>query len=254
MPQQVNIFILIQNLNHSSKGTFIMDNYNLKELEIGTATVTGKEGLPFWTIVHFFERTINNHMKLTTIQRICELSAQGVSDNDFIVASSSIDVYQQDQIRTEDFREFTVLENKRNNPQNFWNQIYNLKRPIVFFNNGEEWIPLYDFNKDEALRITSFKENSPFNVNFEGAGESLVDLFYAREREERARIDHTNRYLADMTENVERLVRASQVINNPNTHPGVRMYAEQAMIKIINAQEKLNEKVGIIEVRIDRKA
>lgn len=225
--------------------------YTLRDLDIKSVSITGKEGLPFWTILHYFDKTINHHMKLTTIQRICELTAQDVPDNHFIVASHSVDVYQNKKVTVDQFKDFTVLESKSRNPENFWNLIINLKRPVVFFDNGDERILLYDFTNEEALRVTSFDENSPFTANLEGAGGSLVDLFYAREREERLRNEHMNRYLGQAAENLERIVRASQVIENLNTPSGVRHYAQLNMEKIMRAQERLNDKVGINNIHID---
>lgn len=230
-----------------------MDNTNLERLDIASVRVVGKEGLPFWTILHFFDKTINNHMKLTTIQKICELSAQGIPDKHFIIAENSVGVYQQEKIKYEQFSDYKVLETKSRNPKNFWDLIINLKRPVVFLDNGRDMVPLYDFTYDESLRITSFHENSPFSANFEGAGSSLVDLFYAKEREERRREEHLNNYLGQAAQNVESIVRASQVIDNPNTPPGIRVYATDTMEKLLKAQDRLNEKVGINTVHIDRR-
>ncbi|MCM3131212.1 hypothetical protein M3629_00345 [Paenibacillus polysaccharolyticus] len=225
----------------------------LRELEVEKLNITGREGLPFWTIIHFFERTIAHHMKVTTIQRICELTAQGAPDNYFYIAKNSVDVYQDERVEFNQFKDFKILESKDRHPEAFWDLIVNLKRPIVFFDDGIERIPLYDFTYNEALRITSFKENSPFNANLEGAGGSLVDLFYAREREERLRNEHLNNYLGQATENIERIVRTSQVIEDPNTPAGVQYYARMNLMKIMRAQDRLNEKVGINDIHIDER-
>lgn len=225
----------------------------IRELEVRTVRITGKEGLPFWTILHYFDMTINHHMKLTTIQRICELTARDVPDNHFIVAAHSVDLYQQKKPSINQFKEFTVLESKSRDPKKFWDLIVNLKRPVVFYDNGSERIPLYDFTNEEALRVTSFQENSPFTANLEGAGGTLVDLYYAKEREERLRNEQMNRYLGQAAENIERIVRASQIIEDPRTPQGVRFYAMANMERIMNAQERLNNKVGINEVHIDRR-
>jgi hypothetical protein len=223
----------------------------LNPLEVGTFNLTGKEGLPFWTIIHYFERTISNHMKLTTIQRICELSANGVPDSHFYLAKKSVDIYQEEPLNDGLFKDYIVLATKSNSPERFWDSILNLKRPVVFFDNGNKRIPLYDFTYEEALRISYFREQSPFNVNLDGGLGSLADLFYAREREERNRIQFENDYIGQASNNLENIVRSSQTIQNPDVPPGVRYYAEQQMYALLNAQEKLNQKVGINQVRID---
>lgn len=229
-----------------------MDNFNIRELEIASLQATGKEGLPFWTIVHFFEKTISNHMKLTTIHKICELSTQGVPEHHFTIATNSIGIYKED-IKFESFKDYETLESTNSDSQAFWNMIINLKRPIVFFDNGTERVPLYRFDSNEALRINSFTENSPFNVNFEGAAGALLDLFYAPEREERQRNEHLNQYLGQATENIERIVRTSHIIEDPRTPPGIRLYAQQSMERLMKAQESLNEKAGIYNIHINEK-
>lgn len=230
-----------------------MNEVNLNPLALGTAEVIGKEGLPFWAIVHFFDKTISNHLKLTTIQRICELSARGVPDNHFLVATRSSNLYQEDISDFDSFKDYVVLETKSNSPKNFWETIGNLKRPIVFYDNGIDRIPLYDFTYNEALRITSFSENSPFQVNFDGSLGTMVDLFYAGEREERARDQSLNEHIGQAANNLEQIVRASQIIESPTTPEGVKFYARQQLESLLNAQANLNEKVGLNHVRIDRR-
>lgn len=44
-----------------------------------------------------------------------------------------------------------------------------------------------------------------------------------RKKEKRARDEHLNRYVGQAAENTERIVRASQIIEHPNTSQGVRV-------------------------------
>jgi hypothetical protein len=212
------------------------------ELELGLISVDGKEGLPIWTIVHFFERTISNHMKITTIQRICELSANGVPDEHFFVAKDSADVYQSKPIDVTNLSSYIVLESKANSPENFWNHIGNLKRPIVFYDDGFKRIPLYDFTYEEALRITYFRENSPFHVKFKGAISPLLDLFNYRSRE-----NEIERRL----NRIERIIKTSELIEESHASMGIKIYAREQLSNLLESQDKLNQRVGINHVSID---
>lgn len=215
------------------------------DMKMGFISVIGKEGLPFWTIVHFFERTISNHMKLTTIQRICELSGKGVPDEHFFVAKDSVAVYQSKPIDANDFKSYIVLESKAKSPEAFWNHIGNLKRPIVFYDDGIKRIPLYDFTYEEALRIAFFSENSPFYVKFKGAISPLFDLFKSSNKKHEP-MENLDQGLNQ----IERIIKTSELIEESHASMGIKMYAREQLSKLIESQERLNERVGINYVEI----
>lgn len=228
-----------------------MEDYlEFEEIQIGSVSCLGKEGVPVWGIIHYLEQTCLNHMKLTTVQRICELSARGTENCRFLVAASSAEIFPSESLLDSTFRDYVVMADNEKSPDSFWKVISSYKRPVVFYNNGNRKIPLYDFTYPEAVRITSFTEQSPFQVDAKGAVGALIDLVYAGEREERARQIFLNEQIGQSARNIEAIVRASAVISNSNVPEGVRRYAEQQLINCLGSQAKLNEKVGINQVTI----
>lgn len=222
------------------------ENYPLDNLRVGSLRITGREGLPFWTIVHFIDKTISNHMKVTTIQRICELTAKGFSDQCFSIATNSVNVYQEYPLNENDFSNYISLASKEDSPEEFWQHIGRLKRPVVFFHNENQKIPLYDFTYEEALRVKYFSENSPFEAEFRGSNGSLEDLFLLKEGDnDVSQIDLINSQIRKSAENIESIARASQVINDPNTPIGVRINANRQLDILLKAQERLNHRIGV---------
>lgn len=232
-----------------------MDDFlRLDEIQLGSVSCIGKEGIPVWGIIHYLEQTCLNHLKLTTVQRICELSARGIEDWRFSVAANSADIFPNESLLDSCFKDYITMADKGESPNDFWKIITNYKRPVVFYNDGNRKIPLYDFTYPEAARIMSFVEHSPFQVDVKGAVGALTDLFFAGEREERVRQSFLNEQIGQSISNINAIVRSSEIISNANVPLGVRRYAEQQLTNLMVAQAKLNEKVGINEVtiRVDR--
>ncbi|AEG60359.1 hypothetical protein [Desulforamulus ruminis] len=225
----------------------------LKGLEVIKVKFVGIEGLPVWSILHFLERTCLNHLKLVTIQRICELSAEGYPDGCFSVASSSAEIFPGRSFlhKQPAPAKLIVLTEKAESPADFWNVIRNFKRPMVYFTEGNHKIPLYDFTYEEAARIWSFKEQSPPVGEIIGAGGALLDLLYAAEREEREKDEHINRQIGQTAENIDRMVRASQTIASAKTPDGIKVYAESILKDLMQKQSQLNKKIGIHNQEID---
>ena len=223
------------------------------EMLIGSVSCIGKEGIPSWGIIHYLEQTFLNHMKLVTVQRICELSARGLEDWRFPVAVNSADIFPTKSLIDSRFNNYVVMAEKGESQSDFWKIISNYKRPVVFYNTGNKKIPLYDFTYPEAARITSFVERSPFQIDAKGAAGALTDLFYAGEREERARGNFLNEQIGQSISNLNAIVRSSEIISSANVPLGVKRYAEQQLANLMVAQAKLNEKVGIhqVTIRID---
>ncbi|MDQ7790712.1 MAG: hypothetical protein RDV00_01110 [Clostridia bacterium] len=70
-------------------------------------------------------------------------------------------------------------------------------------------------------------------------------------REERARLAFQHRQIEQIRRNVENVVRASQITNDPRTPDGVRAYANQVLQQALDEQSRINEKLGIGRRQID---
>lgn len=227
----------------------------LDSLPVGKIRFLGKEGLPVWSTLFYMEQFCLNHLKLMTIQRICEVMAKGASDSQLSVVAYSLDLFPEEPLDKVTYKEedLIVKATKDENASRFWYIIQRYKRPIVLFQDSDskERIPLYDYNHIEAAKIWSFKEQSPPDGIIRGAVGAGIDLFYAGEREERARLDFQNQQIGHSVENMGRIARASQVINSDATPEGVRRYANEQLRILMEKQAELNIKMGLSVCSID---
>lgn len=222
-----------------------MSEILFKELSVGNISFKGQENIPVWGITHFLEKTCLNHMKLTIIQRICELKSIGVPDEDFVVVANSAEIYPKKSFSDTIYTDTIRFSRKNDSAEEFWHIIGNYKRPIVLYNYNNQQIPLYDFSYSESARVTKLIEKSPLEGVIKGAIGGLLDLFYANEREERKRNAYLNEQLAQNARNINEIAKASQIINSPNTPEGVKKYSKKQLRKIMKAQNKLNKEMGI---------
>lgn len=214
----------------------------------------GKENLPAWAINHFLQQTEINYQKFVLVQSICELIADGLDPNSFVVANSSAEVFPKKAIEYSDFDRFEILAEKAESAKKFWDIISRHHRPVVFYRKNGKYIPVYDPTGKNSFTIKNVSVNSPVNLSFEGAGGAISDIYYASEREQRNRTQWENEQIGQVARNVEDIARASSTVNNPNVSEGVQVYANAILEQALNRQEKLNREIGMENIRIDAQA
>lgn len=228
----------------------------LSEMPVAKIRFVGKEGLPAWSTLYYMEQFCLNHLKLTTVQRICELLAAGIVENQLAVVAYSLDLFPHEPIERTGFKpdELVLLSNKGPEADNFWHIIRRYKRPVVLFTDSKTGrrLPLYDYNRPEAAKIWTFQEQSPPEGVVRGAVGAAIDLFFAGEREERERQAHANEQIGQATDNLAGIIRASQIIASPVTPEGVRRYAEEQLTILMNKQAELNRKIGLRIISVDK--
>lgn len=217
-------------------------------------TFQGKEELPAWAITHYLQQTEINYQKFVLVERICELISEGLSPNSLVVATSSADLFPKKAIEYSDFDDFEILAEKEDSAKRFWHVISRHHRPVVFYREGNRFVPIYKQNDDNSLIIRNVGVNSPVNLTLEGAGGAISDIYYASEREQRSRVQWENEQIGQTARNVEDIVRASSTANNMNVSEGVRTYANAILEQALKRQEKLNEEIGMSNARIDTQA
>lgn len=229
--------------------------YDFKKYDLGQVTLIGENTreLPMWSINYFLQEYCNNYSKLLIIQRICELSQQGIPDKCIFVAKKSADLFPKDSF-TNTFQnynnyDYVVLSEKEEDPEKFWHITLNYVRPIVFYRDCGTSYPIYDFTYDEAIKISRLTYNSPINFDVHGVIDSLIDLAQAPAKQQMYEEEHIARQIEQLADNYNEIARASQTINDPRTSDGIRNYANQGLAQLMKKQGQLNEKLGI---RIDR--
>lgn len=201
---------------------------------------------PAWAITKYIEDTCLIHMKMSIIQKICELSLKGASDWRFSAVVESAALFPTISFSDEDYRDKTIRANKWKDSESFWRIINGKKRPIVLFelDNGEK-IPLNDYGYNEAIRITNLSVSSPFKGVLTGLVGPLLDAYQVTMEEERRSIEHLNKQIGQTARNLENIIRTTQLLENSNLSSGLRTYAQNSINALIQKQQELNRKLGI---------
>jgi len=184
------------------------------------------------------------------VQRICNLIKDGLNQKKLIVASSSADVFPKKTIAYEDFDKFEILARKDESVKEFWQVIARHHRPVVLYSSDHGYIPIYSHDDGNALIIRNVSVNSPVSINLEGIAGAVTDLYYAGEREQRQRLQWENEQVGQTVQNVEDIARASGVVNSQDVPEGVRTYANAILEQALKRQEKLNNEIGMTNVKI----
>jgi len=210
--------------------------------------------LPSWAVTHYLQQTEINYMRLVTTQQICIYAQRDYDLNRLVVATESAELFPKERISISSFKGQIELTEKSGSADKFWNIIGRHSRPMVFVfdSNSQTYTSLYDYLESEALVIRRLETNSPFNALLEGTISALPDLIYAREREQRARDEWRNQQIGQAARNICDIVSASEVINNLNSHPGLKAYAGHMLEQLLENQQRLNESAGITVRRINQ--
>lgn len=224
--------------------------------QLGSVKLIGSnEDLPMWSVIKYIEDTCNNYNKVLLLIKICEHLQFGGNDQELWIAKKSMSLFPAKSIeessafKKENYIKLTIKDDR---PEFFWHIITNYVRPMVFSKNEDEFTPLVDFVDEDAIRISSFSYNSPPIIDIAGALGTLINLAYAGEKNNREEEDHIARQLGEAANNYRQIAFASQVINDPRTPEGIKIYANNALLEIMLKQEVLNKKLGVRVDRIDR--
>ena len=201
----------------------------------------GHDKLTSSAISHYIQQTDINYVKLMIVQKICTLIKDGIHPDAFVVASKSADLFNTQNPEYNDFDDFTILATKEESAKKFWNTINRYHRPVVFYRKNNNYIPIFQYQDENRLIIRNLSVNSPVEFSLEGAGSSMVDLYYGSEREQRNRIQWENEQIGQVAQNINDIARASATINDPAVPSGVKLYAENILDQVMLRQKKLNE-------------
>jgi len=227
-----------------------------------TITIRGDKTLPIWDISHYLDQTSSHYHKLVTICKMCELTAEGVQQSDFLISSKSIDIFQDLGVAYGVFKEHLALDihRKGEDAEKFWHILRKYKRPVVYYKLGNNYLPVFDPSGDEQFKVTKMEVNSPPLFDIGGITSALTELFAAGQQEQREQIrleqetlEHQNRLLEQRARNLNELSRASEVLNKEGVHPGIRNYAEQEISQIMDSQKRLNSRASISGGQVNRR-
>jgi hypothetical protein len=209
--------------------------------EIAIVDVVAEAEVPIWSVNNFLENVSSNYLKVISLREICIRFAAGAHDADFVIAGQSFDVFPKRHGPSYGKSALVPLEWKERSPDRFWQLFKRLQRPIVLAQRDREFSPIYDINSDQALQLKRLTLNSPLSFSFQGVPAVLIDLFTGRLLAQR-----DNERMSLAIQNVRQVVEISHLIESPNTPPGVKQYAIEQLEFIMNKQDRINGKLGII--------
>jgi hypothetical protein len=237
------------------------------------------DNISSYLINNYLNRFCNNYLKVEIIKRVCILKQVGFEDSQFILAEKSADLFINERkfisrrkptealincvLKNENFDryyhryptyhlgDYIILASK-SNPRLFWNGIYKRSRPVVFLETRGNLIPLIGIFDEEAIKVTALSYNSPLKIEMTGLGGTLVDLFYARSRNQRDEEIFINNQIGQSADNIYGITRASQIVQDERTPAGVRQYAQNTLEQLLDNQAKMNERLGIRIQKLDK--
>jgi len=234
-------------------------------------------------ILNYFLRVLcNNYRKVEIIKRICILKQHGVDDSRLLLARRSASIlskrlgvesfwYKSDRVRESsgnscdndsvgsedneiDQSGYVVLESSEmsESASVLWDGILSKERPEVLLIEDNLLKPIVDNYGYDAIKITAMKFASPPSLDVRGLIGGLSDLVFAGKRNRREEETFINSQIGQTIDNMGKISRASQVISDEKTPPGVRVYAEGVLKQIQAQQERINRRLDIRLDRIDR--
>lgn len=95
---------------------------------------------PHWMMGHTVNFLGAYYMKLSMLEKMAQLYADGANDSDFIIATRSFDLYsnvprKSIEYTIENYDDFIFLESKAIDAKSFWQKFHNLQRPIILCKN-----------------------------------------------------------------------------------------------------------------------
>lgn len=127
---------------------------------------------PSWMIGHTVNFLGMYYMKLSMLEKMAKLYADGANDSDFIIATRSFDLYshipkESIEYTLESYDDFIFLESKDIDAKSFWHKFQNLQRPIILYKNRNgKYESIYIEN--QALSFTKIELNSPHKYHLVG--------------------------------------------------------------------------------------
>jgi len=235
-----------------------MEIIKFDELKRGYVGIIGKSEIPVRSIIHYISNLSNDYAKVIMIQRIGELFLKGAQDKNFFVTTNSVnwlpDYNSNSWVKNNyENQKYLMMAEKSENPEKFWNIIKNYARPVVFYKNNNNIIPLYNYEhkSSDSFKLVHFYENSPFLIEIIGAIAALVTIVYTIKGDYRQSESHKSDELYKSVNTLEKIVSCSKFINDNNVPAGYRAYAENTLEYYKHKHKEYANKLGIVKLHID---
>jgi len=218
-----------------------------------------------WAIGEYIEKFSTTYLKLETLRTILQLY-QGNSqiDDSVFIKTMNIKMFksakyspefvtatQSSIISYEEIkRDKYFLFGKSESPEMFWNIFEKNTRPDVYIREDDKYLPIMQI-PSSVLKFNKIEVKSPPLFDLSGAGSTIVDVFYAGEREDRKRVEFQNHMVDQSLSNLNGIIRTEQAIEEATISPGLKAYAKQQLDLLMEKQRIINTQIGAKELQID---
>jgi hypothetical protein len=221
-----------------------------------------------WAIGEYIEKFSTSYLKLETLRVIIGLYNENmIFDENVFIKNRNINIYNRidkDNIKySESYSSIINISNERKNeyflfgkyesPEMFWNIFENNSKPDVYIKDKNKYFPILEM-PESKLVFNKVEVNSPPLFEITGAVGSLIDLFYANEREDRKRIEFSNEMIGQSVENLEKIVRTNELIEKSSTSNGFKEYTSHQLAMLMEKQNIINQKLGVNLMKINEYA
>lgn len=218
-----------------------------------------------WGIGEFIEIFATSYLKLESLRKILDLyEKHQTTDYNVFIKEKNINIFERkeylDQFNAEAMSSIYTLPQKKDNyflfgkyesPEMFWNIFEKNSKPDVYIKYENEYISILEI-PESIFAFTKIEVNSPPTFDLTGATGTIIDLFYAGEREDRKRVEFNNGMINQSLSNLQGIVRTEEIIESANISNGLKEYARHQLKSLMEKQSKINGKLGVNKLQINQ--
>lgn len=217
-----------------------------------------------WAIGEYIEVFSTAYLKIEILRTVISMYSRSIAHDDTIfIKTKNIDVYKTFENDTRYIAEamtsiITIapkkedyyLFGKNESPEMFWNIFEKNSRPDIYLKYNNNYLPILE-TPNSKLTFNKIEVNSPPSFDLTGAGSTIVDLVYAKEREDRRRAIFQNEMVDQSIYNLQGIIRTEELIESANVSNGIKEYAKHQLSSLMDKQKRINEKIGVSEIHIN---
>jgi hypothetical protein len=230
------------------------------ETKRGLLTIDFYNEVNPWELLQYCKKTINNIVKLTTVNNIEILLNHNYSESDLGILTFSRDLHENMEKKSYPFE---YVENKyikyydNLNGETFWETFFKLERPIVCFKKEKVFIPIYQHkNNNTSVKLCSVIVNCPpvvnIGLNFD-VGKLLDNILLYNENKEFRKLEIEEKRIEIEIKKIDLLSKKIELDNKikNNYHIDITKYLELTKDDLIIQQNFLDYKYGIKSRKVD---
>jgi hypothetical protein len=214
-----------------------------------------------WELLQYCRKTINNFVKLTTLENFKILLTKDFKISDFYILPKSRDLYENVSKQSYRFRygndEDIISADSYSKIKLFWETFFKLERPVVCIKQNKELIPIYQHKNNTSVKLQSVIVNCPPVINMEvnsGIGELLDTIIFYNEKKEGYQLDNEKKKWEIMLQNLDILSKIVDIAEKLKTNSPTdsNLYLKNMLDYLVYKQNELDILSGVSSRKIDR--